>query len=37
MNIENNLVFMKLKVRINKAGNVSIVTNGDYDFQNQNA
>lgn len=30
MNIENNLVFMKLKVRINKAGNVSVITNGDY-------
>lgn len=30
MNSENNLVFIKLVVRINKAGNVSVVTNGDY-------
>ena len=30
MNSEKNLVFMKLKVRINKAGNVSVITNGDY-------
>lgn len=30
MNSEKNLVFMKLKVKINKAGNVSVITNGDY-------
>ena len=30
MNSENNLVFIKLIVRINKARNVSVITKGDY-------